>query len=173
MDQYSVRLAVPGDAAQIADIYKPYVLETAISFEEAVVDTDEMTSRIKKVLAAGLPWLVAEERGRVLGYAYATKWRERHAYRFTVECTAYVASGLARRGIGTALYGAMFPLLKEAGYHAVIAVIALPNAGSVSLHERFGMKKVAHFPQVGFKLGRWHDVGNWHLLLQSDSWPVA
>lgn len=165
MLQHTVRPALPSDAEQISEIYAYYVLNTPISFEEAAVSADEIRSRMVKVADAGLPWLVAEQNGRVTGYAYASKWRERHAYRFTVECTVYVASGHAGAGVGSALYAALFPQLKERGCHAVIAGIALPNPASVRLHERLGMQKVAHFSEVGFKFGRWHDVGNWQLTL--------
>lgn len=165
MIKFLIRPATPEDADQVAAIYNPYVLDTAISFEESPVEAAEMAGRIRRVLEAGLPWLVAEHGGQILGYAYATRWRERHAYRFSVECTAYVASGMARSGVGSALYSAMFPLLRQTGYHAVVAVIALPNAASVALHERFGLKKVAHYPEIGYKFERWHDVGTWQALL--------
>jgi L-amino acid N-acyltransferase YncA len=159
-----IRAAEVDDASRLAEIYNPYVLETSISFEEAPVSADEMAGRIRKVRQAGLPWLVAEQEDIIAGYAYATRWRERHAYRFAVECTVYTAAECQGQGVGRALYGVLLPALKAAGYHAVVAVIALPNPASVALHERFGMRKVAHFPQVGFKFGQWHDVGNWQVV---------
>ena len=159
-----IRAAEVDDASRLAEIYNPYVLETSISFEEAPVSPDEMAGRIQKVRQAGLPWLVAEHDGTLVGYAYATRWRERHAYRFSVECTVYTAAACQGRGVGRALYDVLFPMLQAAGYHAVVAVIALPNPASIALHERLGMRKVAHFPQVGFKFGQWHDVGNWQVV---------
>lgn len=159
-----VRAVVPSDAARLVEIYNHYVLHTAISFEEAAISAADMAVRIDKVLQLKLPWLVAERDGVLLGYAYAGLWRERHAYRFAVEGTVYVAHDAGVRGIGTALYSSLFDLLRQAGYHTVLGVIALPNAASIALHEKFGMRQVAHFKQVGFKFGKWHDVGNWQVV---------
>jgi phosphinothricin acetyltransferase len=164
MAPHRIRAALPEDAQRIADIYNPYVRDTAISFEEAVVSADTMADRMAKVREAGLPWLVAEHDAKVVAYAYATRWRERHAYRYSVECTVYAAPESRGTGVGQALYEVLFPGLKAAGLHAVIAVIALPNPSSIALHERFGMRQVAHFRQVGFKFGQWHDVGNWQVV---------
>ena len=160
-----VRAVVPSDAARLVEIYNHYVLHTALSFEEATISAADMAVRIDKVLQLKLPWLVAERDGVVLGYAYAGLWRERHAYRFAVESTVYVARDAGVRGIGSALYTALFDLLRQAGYHTVLGVIALPNAASIALHEKFGMRQVAHFKEVGFKFGQWHDVGNWQVVL--------
>ena len=125
----------------------------------------EIGRRIASVESALLPWLVAEEGGRVTGYAYATPWRTRSAYRFSVEITAYVGQGWERRGIGSLLYDQILPLLKARGIHAVLGGIALPNAASVALHEKFGFRKAAEFHEVGFKANRWIDVGYWQLTL--------
>ncbi len=174
MPEYTIRSATPDDAARLAEIYNRYVLETAISFEETPVQPAEMRARISTHLQAGLPWLVAEHDGGVVGYAYAGRWRERHAYRFSAECTVYVAEAFHGKGVGRALYARLFEDLEQAGFHAVLAVIALPNPASVGLHEKFGMRKVAHLRQVGFKFGTWHDVGNWQVLLEDiarDAWP--
>jgi L-amino acid N-acyltransferase YncA len=160
-----LRAVLDGDAAAIADIYNHYVLNTAISFEEAAVAAPEMAQRFKKVREANMPWLVALRADQVLGWAYATRWRERHAYRYTVEASVYVAPSAARQGVGAALYRELFPAIRAAGFRSVIGVIALPNEPSIALHEKFGMHKVAHFAQVGFKFGRWHDVGNWQVVL--------
>ena len=164
MHSYNIRSATVEDAARIVEIYNHFVAHTAISFEESPVSPQDMAARVTKVQDANLPWLVAEHDGVVVGYAYATKWKERHAYRFSVECTVYAAADFRGKGAGRALYGVLFPNLKAAGCHAVIAGIALPNASSVRLHEHIGMSKVAHFPQVGFKFGQWHDVGNWQVV---------
>lgn len=156
-----IRPAAPADAARVADIYNHYVAHTVVTFEEEAVAAAEMARRIAEVQEAALPWLVAEEDGRVVGYAYAAKWRARSAYRFSVEVTVYLGPDDGRRGIGSRLYGAVIPMLQEQGLHAVMAVIALPNAASVALHEKFGMRKVGHLQEVGFKFGRWVDVGYW------------
>lgn len=121
--------------------------------------------RIADVQAAGLPWLVAEAEGVVAGYAYATKWRVRHAYRFSVESSVYLAPASAGQGIGTMLYRALLDRLRDGGFHLAIGGIALPNAASIALHEKLGFEKVAQFREVGFKFGRWTDVGYWQLSL--------
>jgi L-amino acid N-acyltransferase YncA len=156
-----IRAAVADDAKAIVAIYNHFIATTTISFEEQPVADAEMAQRIADVQAGGLPWLVAEQNGRVLGYAYATKWRVRHAYRFSVESSVYLAPQSARQGLGTALYTALLALLREKGYHLAIGGIALPNEASVALHEKMGFRKVAHFGEVGFKFGRWIDVGYW------------
>jgi L-amino acid N-acyltransferase YncA len=156
-----IRSASEADAEAIARIYNPYVANTTITFEEQAVSAEEMAERILSVTASDLPWLVLEQGGRLAGYAYATKWKERAAYRFTAESTIYLAAGLGGGGLGTKLYEALWAQLKERGFHAVIGVIALPNPASVALHEKFGMTKAAHFKEVGFKFGRWIDVGYW------------
>lgn len=161
----TLRDARPDDAPAIAAIYNPYIVDTTISFEEEPVTDAEMARRIGDVQAAGLPWLVAEQHGVVIGYAYATKWRVRHAYRHSVETSVYLAPAAARQGIGTALYLALFDRLLAAGCHLVIGGIALPNDASVALHEKMGYEKAAHFKEVGFKFGRWLDVGYWQKVL--------
>jgi phosphinothricin acetyltransferase len=160
-----IRVAHADDAKAIAAIYNPYILNTTISFEEEPVTDAAMAQRIADVQAGGLPWLVAVQDGRVLGYAYATKWRVRHAYRFSVESSVYLAPQAARQGLGTALYTALLAQLAEHGVHLVIGGIALPNDASVALHEKMGYEKVAHFREVGFKFGRWLDVGYWQRTL--------
>jgi len=120
------------------------------------------------VQGAGLPWLVAVEEGAVVGYAYATKWKERSAYRFSVEVSVYLSNQSHGRGLGAKLYETLFSTLKEGGIHAVMGGITLPNLASVALHEKMGMKKVAHFEKVGFKFDQWHDVGYWQLSLDNE-----
>ena len=161
----TMREARVDDADAIAAIYNYYVLTTSISFEETEVSAIDMAGRIADVQAAGLPWLVAEIDGAVAGYAYATKWRVRHAYRFSVESSVYLAPDSAGKGIGAKLYGVLLERLRAGGYHLAIGGIALPNAASVALHEKMGFEKVAHFSEVGFKFGRWTDVGYWQLAL--------
>ena len=161
----NVRAAGAGDAAAIAAIYNHFVLHSAISFEEEAVSADNMAQRIDDVQRASLPWLVAERDGALLGYAYATKWRVRHAYRFSVETSVYLAPDAAGHGTGSILSAALLEQLRRAGCHLVIGGIALPNPASIALHEKFGFEKVAHFKEVGFKFGAWRDVGYWQKIL--------
>jgi phosphinothricin acetyltransferase len=160
-----VRPVAPDDAAAIAHIYNYYVAQTIVTFEEDAVTAAAMRIRIDESHAAKLPWLVAEQGGEVAGYAYASKWKGRCAYRFSVEVTVYVDPGRARRGVGSALYTMLLPALKSGGTHAAMGGIALPNDASVQLHEKFGFVKVAHFRETGFKFGKWIDVGYWECLL--------
>jgi L-amino acid N-acyltransferase YncA len=161
----NIRDATGDDAGPITSIYNHFVLTTSISFEEAAVPVHEMAQRIADVQAAGLPWVIAEVDGVIAGYAYATKWRVRHAYRFSVESSVYLAPESAGKGIGTALYRALLDLLREGGYHLVIGGITLPNDASIALHEKMGFEKVAHYSEVGFKFQRWIDVGYWQINL--------
>jgi L-amino acid N-acyltransferase YncA len=156
-----VRPATANDAEAIARIYRHYVLNTTISFEEQVVSTDEMAERIAEVLASSLPWLVAEQAGQLVGYAYAGKWKGRCAYRHSVESSVYIDPAFTGRGIGRQLYEELLALLRAKSVHVVIGGIGLPNAASVALHERLGFIKVAHFREVGYKFGQWLDVGYW------------
>ncbi|MYM69851.1 GNAT family N-acetyltransferase [Pseudoduganella sp. FT55W] len=160
-----IRDAVADDAKAIAAIYNPFIANTTISFEEEPVTNAAMAQRIADVQAAGLPWLVLEVDGKVVGYAYATKWRVRHAYRYSVESSVYLAPECAGQGGGTALYTALLERLRACGCHLVIGGIALPNDASIALHEKMGYEKVAHFREVGFKFGRWLDVGYWQVKL--------
>jgi len=160
-----VRAAHADDAQAIAAIYNPFIANTTISFEEQAVTDAEMARRIADVQAAGLPWLVMEQDGKLAGYAYATKWRVRHAYRFSVESSVYLAPEFTGRGVGSALYSALLERLDVLGCHLVIGGIALPNDASIALHEKLGFEKVAQFREVGFKFGRWLDVGYWQKTL--------
>jgi L-amino acid N-acyltransferase YncA len=160
-DDTTIRTVASSDAAAIASIYNHYVTETIVTFEEEPVSPEGMAGRIGEVRSASFPWLVAEEGGYVVGYAYGAPWRPRSGYRFSAEITVYLAREHVGRGIGSRLYGQLLPMLQDQGIHAVIGGIALPNEASVALHEKFGMRKVAHFEQVGFKFDRWIDVGYW------------
>jgi len=161
----AIRPACPLDAARICAIYNPYVDGTTISFEDAPVSTDDMAARIADVIDGGLPWLVLTDGDAIIGYAYATKWRARPAYRHAVESTIYLDAALAGQGHGMRLYAGLLDELRTRGLHTVIAGIAQPNERSVRLHERLGFAKVAHFSEVGFKLGMWLDVGYWQMRL--------
>lgn len=160
-----IRSATSHDAARICAIYNHYVATTTVSFEEDAVSVTDMAQRIADVAAAGLPWLVLEVDGALAGYAYATRWRVRAAYRQSVESTIYLDPAATGRGHGRLLYGALLDALRQRQLHLVIGGIAQPNAGSVGLHEALGFRKAAHFTEVGMKFGRWIDVGYWQLLL--------
>ncbi len=161
----SIRPATTRDAAAIAAIYNPYITGTIVSFEESEVPNAEMTRRIEATRAAQMPWVVAEIGDAVVGYAYATRWRERASYRHAAELAVYVDGDRSRQGIGSALIPALLDRLRAMGTHTVIAGIALPNPGSVALHEKFGFRKVAHFEEVGRKFDEWVDVGYWEVIL--------
>jgi phosphinothricin acetyltransferase len=166
-NRMELRPALPSDAAAIAAIYNHYILTTAISFEEAPVDAAEIAQRMAAVQYADLPYLVADEDGIVIGYAYAGPWRTRPAYRTSVETSVYLRPDTYGRGTGTALYRALIKLLTERGYHLAIGGIAQPNAASVALHEKMGFEQAAMFKEVGNKFGRWVDVGYWQLRLSA------
>lgn len=157
----TIRFATAEDAAAIASIYAPYVTASAVSFETAAPDEAEMRARI----AAGgdfFPWLVAGDHdGAVAGYAYASQFRARPAYRFAVETSVYVGAGRHRQGIGGRLYVALIDLLTRQGFTQAIAAITLPNDASVRLHEAFGFAPAGAYRDVGFKMGEWRTVGLW------------
>jgi phosphinothricin acetyltransferase len=159
-----IRAVDKGDAEVICEIYNHYVLSSLCTFEEDPVPVDEMASRIDDVTSS-LPWYVAEEGGKVVGFTFASKWKGRCAYRFSVESTVYLHPDHAGRGIGRRLYETLMVELRRLSLHGVLAGIALPNDASVALHERLGFIKVAHLREVGWKFGRWVDVGYWQLLL--------
>ena len=159
-----IRPVAVSDAVAICAIYNPYVQNTVITFEQAQVPKVEMVKRIEEYSAL-YPWLVAEADGKVVAYAYATRWRTRAAYDQTLESTVYVDQAYARRGIAKPLYLELLRQLKARKVHAVVGCIALPNDASIALHEKCGFVKVAHFPQVGRKFERWVDVGFWQATL--------
>lgn len=161
----AIRPARATDAAVIADIYNHYVRDTIITFEEEAVTADEMARRIEEIGTAGLPWLVAEKEEAVAGFAYASKWKGRCAYRFSAEVTVYIDAARRGEGLGRALYSSLLRELEARGIHTALAGIALPNDASVRIHESFGFRKVAQLEQVGFKFGRWIDVGYWQRIL--------
>jgi len=168
----TIRLARESDAEAIQRIYAPFVLHTAVSFETEPPSVDEMRSRIRKILAR-LPWLVCESKGGVIGYAYASPHRERAAYGWSVDVTVYIHEEFRRHGIGKALYASLFQVLRLQGFYNAYAGVTLPNPGSVGLHEAMGFKPVGVYRDVGYKLGRWHDVGWWQLALRDHSTAPA
>lgn len=160
-----IRLAASADAMQIAEIYRPIVLSTPISFETEAPDEQEIRRRIAAA-SSRFPWLVCELQGSIAGYAYAGAHRTRAAYQWSVDASVYVHSDFRRRGIAQALYASLFEILKAQGFFNAYAGIALPNAASVALHESLGFRPIGVYRNVGYKLGRWHDVGWWHLALR-------
>jgi len=159
-----VRVAVPADSEAIAGIYNHYVTQTVVTFEEEAISSSEIHRRIQEIQSS-LIWYVAEQDDEIVGFAYAGNWSGRSAYRFSTEVTAYVSPDHTGHGIGSRLYGRLLSALKDRRIHAVIGGIALPNAASVSFHEKFGFSKVAHFREVGFKFNQWIDVGYWQCIL--------
>jgi L-amino acid N-acyltransferase YncA len=151
------------DAKSIAEIYNYYIVSTVVTFEVTPVSTQEMEERI---LASNkkLPWLVYEKNSQIIGYAYATDWKTRSAYKQTVETTIYIKANENGKGIGCILYSELINQLRK-NHHAIIGGISLPNEASIALHEKLGFQKVAHFNEVGFKFNKWIDVGYWELLI--------
>ncbi|QFU76184.1 N-acetyltransferase family protein [Halioglobus maricola] len=162
-----IRDANFSDAAVLASIYNHYIEHTVATFEEEMLNAREFEERLQSVSDQGFPWIVLEEAGEIVGFAYAARFKERTAYRYSVESTVYLKPDVTGSGYGTALYLELFNRLRALGVHAVIGGITLPNPASVALHEKLGMEKVAHFPQVGFKHGEWLDVGYWQLNFES------
>ena len=162
-----IRLALPGDAEQIAAIYAPFCTETAVSFEYTAPTVAEMAQRIRKITER-LAWLVLDDDGRIAGYVYASPHRERAAYQWSVDVAAYVASDYRRRGVGSTLYTALFRVLVSQGYFKAFAGVTLPNPASERLHESLGFERVGEYRGVGFKLGAWHDVRWYQRTLQPE-----
>ncbi|MEO6527318.1 MAG: arsinothricin resistance N-acetyltransferase ArsN1 family B [Gemmatimonadaceae bacterium] len=152
-----IRLALPTDGERLAEIYAPAVVGSAISFELEPPDGAEMARRIGDVVAR-TPWLVCERDGIVVGYAYAGRFRERAAYQWSVEVSAYVAREAQSRGVGRALYTSLFAMLAVQGFRNAYAGVALPNDASIALHREVGFTPVGVYREVGYKLDTWHDV---------------
>ncbi|MDR0387117.1 MAG: GNAT family N-acetyltransferase [Treponema sp.] len=158
-----IRPVAPEDAAAVCGIYNYYIENTAVTFEEEPVSVSVMESRINGVTAK-YPWLIYEEAGEVLGYAYIHAWHERPAYRFTAEDSIYIKHGKTGRGAGKALLARLLEEARKQDVHVLMAVIAVPNEASTGLHEKFGFRQVGCFPGVGYKFGRRLDVGYWELM---------
>ena len=162
-----IRLACEDDAELIQAIYAPIVRDTAISFEMDVPTVPEMRRRITNTLES-LPWLVCENQRDILGYAYGGPHRARTAYQWSVEVSVYVKDDARRLGVGRAVYRSLFDLLALQGFWNAYAGITLPNPASVGLHESMGFRTVGIYRKVGYKFGRWHDVGWWQLPLREE-----
>jgi L-amino acid N-acyltransferase YncA len=165
MSGISIRAAAAADAWAIAGIYNHYIRHTVVTFEEEPVSTQAMEGRMSAIRAIALPWLVAESRDGIIGYAYAARFKERSAYRFSNETTVYLSQGREGQGIGTRLYGELLTAVRDQGIRTAVGLIALPNEASVTLHEKLGFAHVGTLKGMGFKMDRWVDVGYWQKLL--------
>ncbi|MDF2510495.1 MAG: sortase-like acyltransferase [Herbinix sp.] len=152
-----IRLATGEDAAAILSIYEPYILNSAITFETETISIEDFKRRMAKVQGQ-FPWLVYEEEGRVVGYAYASSYRERAAFAWDCECSVYIAKEAHRKGIATKLYLELLDRLKAQGYYNVYAFITYPHDSSVELHKKFGFREVGIFYKTGYKQGKWWDL---------------
>jgi len=149
------------DTEAVVNIYNYYIGNTIVSLEEKPILGCDMLERIATVQSAGYPWLVAEDQNEIVGYAYANQWNNRAAYKHTAEVSVYLSYLGISSGWGTKLYESLFEKLRNMSIHMVIGGISLPNPASVALHEKFGMAQVANFKEVGYKYGKWIDVGYW------------
>ena len=154
------------DAKLLLEIYNYYVLNSVVTFDIEPLSLSAFEDKIAQIMA-DYPFLVFEENDELLGYAYGSKFRPKPAYKNTVETTVYVKNGVHGKKIGTQLYKALLLLLKEQNFHVALGVLTLPNEASVKLHEKFNFTMVGHFKEVGFKFGKWLDVGVFQLNLQN------
>ncbi len=152
------------DAQDICRIYNHYIKNTPTTFETVSVNESAMTERIVHI-SENFFWILYEEEGRILGYAYVSSFKSRSAYSNSVECSIYIKPDETGKGIGSRLLSRLINRCRERGFRTIIGTITLPNEGSIALHEKFGFEKVAHFKEVGFKFHSWIDVGSWQLLL--------
>ncbi len=159
-----IRDCVPADAARVCAIYNHYIEESTATFEEQTLTETVILDRVLSIQTQ-FPWLVIEDGGVVMGYAYASPWKDRSAYRYTCEASVYLAREASGRGLGSQLYEALIERLTAMSMHSVIGIVSLPNAASVRLHERHGFVQVAHLREVGVKFGRRLDVGYWQRIL--------
>lgn len=167
-----IRMATTGDAAPILDIYAPYIENTSFTFETEVPSINAFKERIDGYLQSW-PWLVCEIDDVIAGYAYGTKHRERTAYQWSLESSVYVHDDYQRGGVAKALYTALIDILKLQQFRNLYAVINLPNEKSVAFHENLGFTYFATYKNVGYKLGRWKNVGWWELQLNEYSMEPA
>jgi L-amino acid N-acyltransferase YncA len=161
----NIRQVTLNDAKDICDIYNYYVENTAVTFETAAVSVDEMKQRIAGCLNEGSLYYVGEVEGKITGYCYLHNWNNRSAYSLTKEITIYLNKKQTGKGLGTALYRHLFDEIYKTDIHVIIAGICIPNERSVRLHEKFGLKQVSDMKELGWKFGKWHDVGHWQLII--------
>lgn len=166
----TIRLAEQRDVPGILEIYAPFILETAVTFEETVPDVDSFWKRIQGIMAE-MPYLVCEIDGRIAGYAYASGYRSRASYRWSKEVSVYVHPDFQRRRVAAALYTSLNEMVRFQGVADLLAIITMPNVPSVTFHEHFGYRKSGEFRNVGFKLNQWQNVGWFELFLQDETKP--
>lgn len=159
-----IREVIESDIPFIKVIYNHYIKNTHVTFEENEIDDEETGKRIKEI-AQDYPWIVYEEKGQVTGYAYASRWKARAAYKFSAEITVYLEKNNFGRGLGSKLLEELIQRTKEKNLHCLIGGIALPNQASIALFEKFGFTKCAEFKEVGYKFGKWIDVGYWQKVM--------
>ena len=159
-----IRFVDPSDAIHLSTIYNHYIENSFVTLDEQFVTEQDMLDLTEKV-SGQFPWLVYELNGQIVGYAYASPWKSRCAFRFSAETTVYLAPGHFRKGFGFELYRRLIHELKKTTCHSLIAGIALPNEASIALHEKLKFEKIGHFKEVGRKFEKWIDVGYWELLL--------
>lgn len=164
----TIRLAEKRDVPGILEIYSPFILETAVTFEEIVPDEESFWKRIQEIMTE-LPFLVCEIDGRIAGYAYASGYRSRASYRWTKEVSVYVHPDFHRKRVAQALYTSLNEMVRFQGIANLLAIITMPNESSVAFHEQFGYRKCGEFMKVGYKLGQWQNVGWFELFLQDET----
>jgi len=164
-NQFSIRLIAENDVQEVLEIYKPYVINTFVSFEYDVPSADEFLLRVQNNISE-YPWLICLHGNKIIGYAYASKYRYRTAYQWSCESTVYLLPEYHRKGIAGILYETLFSLLRLQGFFNVYAVISLPNEKSVGFHQSFGFKKIGIYKKVGYKFNKWHDVEWFYFQLQ-------
>ena len=162
-----IRVATEEDASGVLDIYRPFIESGWTSFEETVPTTDEMAARIDKILAND-PWLVADDDGRIAGYAYANPHRWRDAYRWAREVSVYMHEDFRGRGLARSLYSALFELLRAQNVCRLLAGVALPNDASERFHQKMGFELVGTYERTGYKMGQWWDI-RWYQLEINDT----
>lgn len=157
MSNIVIRYAVPEDASDILAIYEPYILNTAITFETEKISVETYRLRMQTIQQQ-YPWLVCELEGKIVGYAYCSKFKEKAAYDWDCECSIYIREDAHRQGIATTLYTKLFDVMKKLGYYNIYAFITYPHDSSIALHKKFGFAEIGLFKQTGFKMGKWWDV---------------
>lgn len=153
------------DAKRIAEIYNPYIKDTVITFEEEPVTEQEIAERIKYIISKSFPYIVYEENGDVVGYAYLSNWRSRSAYDITLETSVYIDEKAQAKGLGSILYAELINKAREINIHSLIGVISLPNPISQKLHKKFDFELVGNFKESGLKFNKFIDVEFWQLIL--------
>jgi len=162
-----IRLAEEQDVPGILEIYSPFILDTAVTFEETVPEEDSFWERMQLIMSE-LPFLVCEIDGRIAGYAYASGYRSRASYRWTKEVSVYVHPDFHRKRVALALYSSLNEMVRYQGVADLLAIITLPNESSVAFHEYVEYRKCGEFSKVGYKLDQWQDVGWFELFLQDE-----